>query len=114
MGEKFPGMPKINFPVVDVRDVALAHLRAIEVEEAKNQRFILNNKGAWFVEIAAALKSEFGSYYKIKDSELKYCTIKIAALFDKSVKMIVPMWGKTYNLENSRSKEVLGIEYHYV
>ena len=114
MGEKFPGMPKINFPIVDVRDVALAHLRAIEVEEAKNQRFILNSKGAWFVEIAAALKSVFGQYYKIKDSELKYCTIKIASIFDKSIKLILPMWGKKNKLENSKSKDILGIEYIYV
>jgi len=31
MGEKFPGMPRINFPIVDVRDVALAHLKGIEI-----------------------------------------------------------------------------------
>jgi len=31
-----PGVAKMMFPLVDVRDVALAHLRAIKVEEAKN------------------------------------------------------------------------------
>ncbi|CDW91338.1 nad dependent epimerase dehydratase [Stylonychia lemnae] len=113
MGEKFPGMPKIMFPIVDVRDVALAHLRGIEVEEAKGNRFILSCKGVWFVEIASALKSEFGKSYKIKDKELSYCTIKIAALFDKSVKLIVPMWGKTLNLENQKSRDILGIDYIY-
>jgi len=42
MGGKFPGMPRIMYPVVDVRDCAKAHLQAIKVEEAKNKRFILN------------------------------------------------------------------------
>ncbi|CDW84060.1 nad-dependent epimerase dehydratase [Stylonychia lemnae] len=111
MGEKFPGMPKIMFPIVDVRDVALAHLRAIEVEEAKGNRFILSCKGVWFVEMASALKSEFGKFYKIKDTELSYCTIKIAALFDKTIKLILPYWGKTLNLKNQKSKDILGIDY---
>lgn len=36
MAGKFPGMPKIMFPIVDVRDVALAHLNGIKIEAAKN------------------------------------------------------------------------------
>ena len=43
LGEKFPGMPKVQFAFVDVREVAFAHLQALKVEEAKNQRFILSN-----------------------------------------------------------------------
>ena len=58
--EKFPGMPKINFPVVDVRDVALAHLRGIKIPEAKNQRFILISQSVWLKDIAGALKREYG------------------------------------------------------
>ncbi|CDW76422.1 nad dependent epimerase dehydratase [Stylonychia lemnae] len=113
MAEKFPGVPKIMFPIVDVRNVAYAHLRGLEVEEANGNRFILSGKGVWFFEIAAALKSEFGKYYKIRDRELAYCTVKIAALFDKSVQMLIPMWGRKLNLDNKKSKEVLGIEYIY-
>lgn len=83
MNGEFPGMPKIMMPIVDVRDVALAHLQAIKVEEAKNQRFILNGRSMWFKEIAEALQKEFGQFYKIKTGELRYCTLKIAACFDK-------------------------------
>jgi len=43
MSGAFPGMPKIMFPIVDVRDVALAHLQALKIPEARNQRFVLNN-----------------------------------------------------------------------
>jgi len=41
MGGKFPGMPKIMFPIVDVREVAYAHLQGLKVPEAKGNRFIL-------------------------------------------------------------------------
>jgi len=30
MGNKFPAIPKVNFPVVDVRDVARAHVNALQ------------------------------------------------------------------------------------
>ena len=36
--------PDIGLPTVDVKDCALAHLNAIKIDEAKNQRFILVDK----------------------------------------------------------------------
>jgi len=33
---KNPGMPKVKMSVVDVREVALAHVKAIEVDAAAN------------------------------------------------------------------------------
>jgi hypothetical protein len=32
MMAKIPGVAKVMFPMVDVRDAALAHVRAVEVE----------------------------------------------------------------------------------
>jgi dihydroflavonol-4-reductase len=36
MTGKFPGMPVIQFPIVDVRDCAIAHFKALTVPEARN------------------------------------------------------------------------------
>lgn len=47
--------------MVDVRDVALAHLKAIKVDEAKNRRFMLTAKSAWRKEMAQCLAAEFNS-----------------------------------------------------
>jgi len=47
MMNEMPGMPPLYFTCVDVKDVALAHLRAITREAAKNQRFILCDKGGF-------------------------------------------------------------------
>ena len=40
MGE-MPGVPQIQLPTVDVRDIAQAHLKAILIEEAANRRFLM-------------------------------------------------------------------------
>jgi nucleoside-diphosphate-sugar epimerase len=49
------------FGIVDVRDVALAHLRSIEREDAKGKRFILVSKEMWRDDMAKALKTEYES-----------------------------------------------------
>ena len=43
---------KTSMGVVDVRDCALAHLKAIQVDEAKNQRIITNRGELWLKEMA--------------------------------------------------------------
>jgi len=56
MSGKFPGTPRVMYPVVDVRDVALAHLRAIKVKEAANNRFLITNKSLWLIDFAKILR----------------------------------------------------------
>ena len=52
MSGKYPGMPKIMLPVVDVRDAAFAHLQAIKVDRARNKRFALVAESMWFKDLA--------------------------------------------------------------
>ena len=95
--------------MVDVREVAFAHLQAIKVADARNKRFILCSQSIWMKDLAAILKKEFSPHYSIKTKELSFCTIKVAALFDARVKLILPFWNKQYNILNDRSMRVLGI-----
>jgi dihydroflavonol-4-reductase len=56
---KLPGMPKIMMSIVDVRDVAYAHLQAIKIEDAKNKRFILSSDSVWFKDVAEVLRQAY-------------------------------------------------------
>ena len=56
--------------MVDVRDVALAHLNAVKLDAAKNRRFMLTAKSAWRKEMAQCLAAEFnGKGFDIKTEE---------------------------------------------
>jgi hypothetical protein len=35
--------------------------------------------------------------------------VKIASWFDKSIKLVVPNWGKELKLDNENSKTILGV-----
>lgn len=64
------GFPQIYYQVVDVRDVALAHLRALKVPEARNQRFLIVGEGMYWIMFGIYLNQEFGKYYYIATTRL--------------------------------------------
>ena len=80
MMNRIPGMPKMVMGIVDVREVALAHLQALKVKEANMNRFILSSEVLWFKDIANILKEEFPNY-KIINYEMKFCVGKMASFF---------------------------------
>ena len=53
-------IPHMNLPIVDVRECAEAHLQAIKVPEAANQRFINACEEAWFSDLIAILANKYG------------------------------------------------------
>jgi hypothetical protein len=61
MMKGFPGMPKIMMPMVDVRDVALAHLNGVKEQKAANQRFLLASESIWMVKLGEHLDEIYGS-----------------------------------------------------
>jgi dihydroflavonol-4-reductase len=54
-----PGLPRIGFPLVDVRDVADLHVRAMTAEVAAGQRYIGAGPFLWMSEIADIIRKEF-------------------------------------------------------
>lgn len=55
-----PGLPRLGFSLVDVRDVAKLQVLAMEVPQASGHRFIASSEFYWMKEIATVLKQELG------------------------------------------------------
>ena len=45
-------VPEINLPIVDVRDVALGHLKVMTLPEAADHRHIMYSDSVWVQDIA--------------------------------------------------------------
>jgi nucleoside-diphosphate-sugar epimerase len=54
------GTPRIGLEVVDVRDLADIHLRAMTAPEAAGQRFLATGEFVWMHDIALALRDGLG------------------------------------------------------
>ena len=105
-----PGCPKLSFGVVDVRDVADLHLRAMTDPAAKGERFLaIAGDFMSILDIAKVLKSRMGaSASRVPTRQLPNWLVRIAALFDPGVKQILPELGKTRNATNEKAKRLLG------
>ena len=59
MAGKFPMAPKIPIPIVHVRDVARAHRRAFEVDEAEGRFIVAPHKNKTIADVCRTLREQF-------------------------------------------------------
>lgn len=113
MARELPGCPRLGFAIVDVRDVASAHLAAMTTPEAAGERFCCCIEHVWMSEIAAVLKQHVGARgYRIPTWPLPDFAVRLAGLFDKTTRMIVPELGLRQDVSNDKIRRVLGWQPH--
>jgi nucleoside-diphosphate-sugar epimerase len=105
-----PGCPRLSFGVVDVRDVADLHLRAMTHPAAKGERFLAIAGDFMFIrEMAQVMKGRLGPLAKrVPTREIPDWLVRIAALYDSSVKQILPELAKHKNATSAKAQHVLG------
>jgi nucleoside-diphosphate-sugar epimerase len=110
MDGAMPGCPRLNFGLVDVRDVADIHLRAMTYPAAKGQRFLASaGDFMWMREIAVVLKSRMGVAAKrVPTRELPNWLVRLAALRDPAINLITSELGQQKNATNEKAKRILG------
>ncbi len=103
-----PGIPNIGFSVVDVRDVASAHVAAMTTPEAAGHRFCCVTEFVWLAEIAAILQKHFAAQgYKIPTRHLPDFVLRFIGIFSKTVGLIAGNLGRRTDISNNHIREVL-------
>lgn len=104
-----PGTPRIGFSVVDVRDVADLHVRAMEQAAAGGGRYIATDRFMWMADVGGVLKDRLGEdARKVPTRVAPNFMIKAIGLFDPSVRSIVGDLGQHPEYSNARAREELG------
>lgn len=105
-----PGVPRLTFGVVDVRDVADLHLRAMTSAAARGERFIaVAGPFMTIREIAEVLRARMGAIAKrVPTRVLPNWLVRLAALRESAVKQIVPELGKIKSASGDKARRVLG------
>ena len=94
---KMPGMGRLMVSLVDVRDVAEAHVRALETPEAAGKRIIISAKDMWFEEFGKIVHDEFAPQgYDFSLSVPPYCVMRFVSLFNKDAAFMMPVYGKEF------------------
>ncbi|MGD8243353.1 MAG: aldehyde reductase [Desulfobacterales bacterium] len=115
MRRDLPGCPDLDFPLVDVRDVADAHIAAMTKPQAAGMRFCCVAGNGTMQEIAIILNKHFAEKgYKARTWKMPNIMVRLAAVFDKTVRLVVNDLGRRSKISNDRIKEVLDWKAHSV
>jgi len=83
MMKEMPTLPLVGMPLVDVRDVAEAHLQAILKPEAANKRFMLVARTVMFTEMGVWLNDKYGAHYDVAHKPAPKMMMQFIGMFDK-------------------------------
>lgn len=104
-----PGLPRLGFGVVDVRDVAELHVRAMIEPGLDGERFIAQGKFMWMRDVAEVLKAGLGQQARrVPTRGLPDWLLKLLANFDATVRMVVPELGRRRDASAAHALERLG------
>ncbi|MDD2922611.1 MAG: aldehyde reductase, partial [Anaerolineales bacterium] len=109
MRGEVPGVAKIKMGIVDARDVASALLLAMETPEAAGRRFLCSAATLWYKEIAEILRREYSArgYKKIPRIEFPSFAVRLMALFDKKIAVVIRDLDWEYDISSEEAKRVL-------
>lgn len=110
------GAPPFEIGMVDVRDVAEAHMRAGFLETAHG-RHIVSAETVSFLKLGQILRGHFGDRFPLPTRALpKWLLWLVGPMIDKTVtrQMVASNMGLPWRADNSKSRLELGLEYHPV
>jgi dihydroflavonol-4-reductase len=102
-------IPRLGFEIVDVRDVAAAHLLAMTSATAGGQRFIVSGQLLWYGDIAEILRTHLGEdaasvpSASLADEEFR-------SLADRSPLLanMLPLLGRDLQHSSAKARRLLG------
>ena len=101
--------PDIGFGVVDVRDVADLHLRALKAPNMAGERFIASGRFMKLREIADVLRAELGPQaHKVPTRNVPDWLVRVVARFNPLARAVVSELGSVRHQDASHAKAVLG------
>jgi dihydroflavonol-4-reductase len=101
--------PDFGFGVVDVRDVADLHVRALKAPQMAGERFIASGRFVKIREVADILRAQLGAEaHKVTSRNVPDWLVRVAATFNPLARAVVGELGSVRNQDASRAKAVLG------
>ena len=101
--------PDIGFGVVDVRDVADLHVRALTAPNMAGERFIASGRFMKIREVADILRAQLGGQArKVTTRNVPDWLVRVAALFNPLAQAVVGELGAVRHQSPEHARQVLG------
>lgn len=110
---KVPMCPDIGFGIVDVRDVADLHYRAMTAPGIKDERFIASGPFLKMIDAANILKANLGSKArKVPTKKMPDWMLKAFSIVRPELKQLVNELGNVRGADSSHAEKTLGWKMH--
>jgi len=108
---EFPALPQAGIQIVDVRDVAAAHIAAMDRDETIGERYILADAFFTLREVAELLREALPQYdAKLTKRDMPDFVARLIALLSADMKTITKEIGKRRVADGSKVTSILGRE----
>lgn len=102
-------LPRLGFWIVDVRDLADLHIRAMTAAAAAGQRFIAAGEYMWMEEMARTLRTELGdAAAKVPTRRLPDFVVRMLLPFAANLRSLAPLLGRRFPLTSEKARKTLG------
>jgi dihydroflavonol-4-reductase len=104
-----PGMPRLGFSFVDVRDVADLHMRAMTTPAAGGERFLATTEFLWMSEVGQVLRDHLGAAAaKVPTRTVPNWVVRGMSRFDPGLRSVVGDLGRRVDYSNEKARTRLG------
>ena len=104
---RMPVSVPLQFGYVDVRDVATAHILAMQNPESNGKRFALSEKDLWYKDVAKLLREN--GYKKAPKINIPAWITPVLAKFNEELKFSLPFIGRVRSVKYAtNAKDILG------
>ena len=104
-----PGLPRFGWPLVDVRDIADLHVRALRTPEAAGRRYIGAGPFYWLEDVARALREQAPELAgKVPRRRLPDWAVRLSAALDPALRERLYELGKARPVSSERARRELG------
>jgi dihydroflavonol-4-reductase len=108
---KPPRLINLGLSIVDVRDLAAAHVAALTTPQASGERFLCTGHFLWMPEIAQILRSGLGpDGAKVPTRVLPDSLVYLLSLFMPQLRMFRHDIGQRRDADNSKARTLLGFQ----
>lgn len=105
---RVPANPRFGLQIVDVRDLADLHIRAMTSQRAAGERFLGVGEFLWMAEISQTLRSQLGAAAsEVPTRRMPDFLFRLFALFDPSLQAMTPRLGKTHRHTAAKAQRLL-------
>ena len=108
---RMPRIPNVGLNIINVRDLAVAHVDAMTAPGAAGQRLIVSGDFMWMKDIASAIKTRLGAKGdKVPTKELPDWVVGVGANFSHALKRLKPLIRRSHRFSSEKARRVIGLK----